>query len=785
MILLKKAIRSMLRHKKAYFSCILLMALGVWTYATMNSALLEVEKGKNNYYAEQRLGDAFASVTQIPKTALSGLEAIEGVKQVDGRIVGTFRVLMPDNRTDVIRLKGISTVVEENDDRLNAYVHEGNDLREMNDILVGHDFYQAYGYKPGDPITLVMNQAEHTFTVQGSIYSPEYVYIVENVNELFSDTTKYNIAYFDEDMMMSILGMEGVYNDLSFMFEEGVAYDDVKDQLRDALEKYGLMELYEKDDLFSYLMMEEEISGGRSMSTTIPMTFIGMAAVVLYLMLKRIIEQDRTQIGTLKAFGYSNTTILFHYIFYGLVTGSLGMLVGVGISLLTIGPYIQFYLDYYKVPMENVVTDYVYYYIGGVMSVIGGIIGAYFGARKMVHLKPVDAMRPPAPKPVKSDITLKIPFLHLILNSRGFMAVRNISRNKIRSSFVVVGIMFSYSMMAMIGMMNTMMDSMFFNQFTHVMKYDASIVLEESVDYASGIQSAMRIEGIDYAEGILDIPVLLKNGYKQTGTKLIGIREENYLYKAYDDFREINLPITREGIILGSILANNLDVEAGDMIYLSSPEFREDIKIPIYDIVNQNIGSSAFIDLKLLSDLMEQDEKINTLIFETESMDTIRETLLYSDQIQKIEDKAKTLELYESLLGSYDFLLVIMQIVAITIGFTIIYNTAVISMSERSREYATLRVLGLHVKEVKEIMSFEYWMLCFVGIVLGIPFTRFLNYGLVNSMDVDAFSWPVNVSTEAYIIGAIGCIIAVAIANFTSVKAIKKLDLVEVLKERE
>jgi putative ABC transport system permease protein len=745
------------------------MALGVWTYATMNSALLEVEKGKDNYYEEQRLGDAFASVTQIPKTALSGLEAIEGIKQVDGRIVGTFRVLMPDNRTDVIRLKGISTVVGENDERLNAYVHEGNDLREMNDILVGHDFYEAYGYKPGDLITLVMNQAEHSFTVQGSIYSPEYVYIVENVNELFSDTTKYNIAYFDEEMMMSVLGMEGVYNDLSFMFEEGVVYEDVKDQLRDALEKYGLIELYEKDDLFSYLMMEEEISGGRSMSTTLPMTFIAMAAVVLYLMLKRIIEQDRTQIGTLKAFGYSNTTILFHYIFYGFVTGSLGMLVGVNISLLTIGPYIQFYLDYYKVPMENVVTDYVYYYVGGVMSVIGGIIGAYFGARKMVHLKPVDAMRPP----------------RLILNSRGFMAVRNISRNKIRSSFVVVGIMFSYSMMAMIGMMNTMMDSMFFNQFTHVMKYDASIVLEEQVDYASGIQSAMRIDGIDYAEGILDIPVLLKNGYKQTGTKLIGIREENYLYKAYDDFREINLPIKGDGIILGSILASSLDVEVGDMIYLSSPEFREDIKIPIYDIVNQNIGSSAFIDLKLLSDLMEQDEKINTLIFETESMDTIRETLLYSDQIQKIEDKAKTLELYESMLGSYDFLLVIMQIVAITIGFTIIYNTAVISMSERSREYATLRVLGLHVKEVKEIMSFEYWLLCFVGIILGIPFTRLLNYGLVNSIDVDAFSWPANVSTEAYIIGAIGCIIAVAIANLTSVKAIKKLDLVEVLKERE
>ncbi len=152
---------------------------------------------------------------------------------------------------------------------------------------------------------------------------------------------------------------------------------------------------------------------------------------------------------------------------------------------------------------------------------------------------------------------------------------------------------------------------MFFNQFTHVMKYDASIVLEEPVDYASGIQSAMRIEGIDYAEGVLDIPVLLKNGYKQTGTKLIGIREGNYLYKAYDDFREINVPITRDGIIIGSILASSLDVEAGDTIYLSGPAFSEDIKIPILDIVNQNIG----IDNKKFLHLHPLDIAIDTILF--------------------------------------------------------------------------------------------------------------------------------------------------------------------------
>lgn len=785
MILLKKTIRSMLRHKKAYISCIILMALGVWAYTTMNTALYEIENGKNDYYSENRLGEAFATVAQIPKSSLQMLNEIEGIKQVDGRVIQNLRVVLPDNLDEVIRLRVISTVIGENNRRLNAYVQTGNDLTSTKDILIGYDFYNAYGYEPGDSITLLVNQKTYDFNVSGYVYSPEYVYIVENQNEFFSDTTKFNVAYVDENLLMTLLGMEGVYNDLSFTFEEGYTYDDVKDELETELNAYGLIALYERDDLFSYMMLEEEIRGGRSMSTTIPMTFVGMAAIVLYLMLKRIIEQERTQIGTMKAFGYSNRTVLLHYISYGFITGLIGAIVGLTISALTISPYIQFYLDYYKMPIGTSVTNFKYYYIGGFWSIVGGIIGAYFGAKKVVQLNPAEAMRPKAPPPVKKDITHAIPFLKTILNSRGIMTVRNISRNKVRSSFVILGIMFSYSMMVMIGMMSGLVDTMFFNQFTHVLKYDAEIALGQMVPYDEGIQSATSMDSIPYAEGLLKIPALLKNGYEKEGTVIVGIKEGNHNYKVYDDVRNINIQLDKEGIVLGSLLADLLNVQKGDYVYVESPYLDNDQKLYISDIVNQNLGSSAYIDLAYLSDLMDQDLMINSLIIDSMATSDIRQELIASDVVTKIEDKEKTLELYETLLGSYDFIILILQMIAIIIGFTIIYNTAVISMSERSREYATLRVLGLTINEVKEIMSLEYWLLSFIGMALGVPFALFLNTSLINSIDVDAFSWPATIPGYAYIIGAIGCILAVAFSNMTSVKAIKKLDLVEVLKERE
>jgi len=215
------------------------MAIGVWTYTTMNTALNEIESGKDEYYKEQRLGDAFASVSQIPKTAVKGLEEIKGIKQAEGRIVKDIRVLLPENKKEVIRLRAISTVIGENDTRLNAYVNNsGNDLSASWDVLIGADFYNAFGYEPGDSIRFLVDRRTYDFTVQGSIYSPEYVYIVENQGDLFSDTTKFNIAYMDEKKMMSMFGMEGVYNDLSFTFDDGYTYDDVRYELERELNKY-------------------------------------------------------------------------------------------------------------------------------------------------------------------------------------------------------------------------------------------------------------------------------------------------------------------------------------------------------------------------------------------------------------------------------------------------------------------------------------------------------------------------------------------------------------------
>ncbi|MDR2940048.1 MAG: ABC transporter permease, partial [Clostridiales bacterium] len=153
--------------------------------------------------------------------------------------------------------------------------------------------------------------------------------------------------------------------------------------------------------------------------------------------------------------------------------------------------------------------------------------------------------------------------------------------------------------------------------------------------------------------------------------------------------------------------------------------------------------------------------------------------------IASIENSSQTLQSYLNMLSTYTGLIWVMNILAIIVAFAIIYNTSVISLSEREREFATLRVLGLQIKEVSEIMSFEYWVLCFFGIILGFPFNDFLKLQMSNMIEVEMFSIPTYTPPEAYVNAIVGCIAAVFISNFTASRNIKKFDMVEVLKERE
>jgi len=760
---------------------VFLIALGIMMFVAMNVAGEGLDMAVQRFYKDHRLPDVFASVDAMPASAADRLSLIEGIRVAEARYVFEARVEVPGS-DEIITMRLVS-VTEETE--LNQLFISGSPLTAENDLLVNTSFFTAHGMSEGDPITIFVGGRGFTFYVQGTAMSPEYGYITRGGADLLPDETGFGIGFISAGTMGRLTNSTGIANDIVFSLEEGYTFDDVKIGLEDALARYGLNALFDREDQASFAMLKMQVEGMISVASALPMIFVLMATAVLYLMMKRVIEQDRTQIGTLKALGYSNIKVLLHYISYGAITGLVGGLLGFAGGYAMSGFYLEMFLQFFLLPDITNTVDPVYIVYSFVMAVGGGVAGAFFGAFKTLRLSPSQSMRPENPVLIKYDIVGSLGFLKYILTSRGSMALRSITRNWKRSVFVVIGVMFSFGLLTLSGSMDNMVDRLIMSQFTDIQVYGVKIPLVRPVPYEKAVGDAYAIEHVTRAEGLLELPVQLNYRHLSTGVILMGIEQDAVLYKIADTNLRVSYPPPTDGVILSGSIATKLDARAGDIITISSPVLRDDIHLPVTRVVEQNIGGGAFMELGELSGLFGMPRTATSVVLDTDNLQHLKEHLRGSANVATIEDKDSTLQKYLDMMAMYSSIYLILQITCAAVAFAIIYNTATISLSERKREYATLRVLGMTLKEVCEIMNFEYWVLSVLAMALGVPFAVFLNNSMNAMVDMDMMSMPSTLPPNAFLVGVVGCVAAVMLSNYSAKRRIRTFDMVEVLKERE
>jgi putative ABC transport system permease protein len=763
-----------------------LVAIAVYMFTAIGAAADALAQGEKVYYREQRMADVFAKVSALPRAMASSLTQIPGVDEALLRLTYDGRVLMAGHEK-TIWLRLISYDASYPGKPLNAPVVQGNPLSGAYDIWPSQGFLDIHGLKIGDSLTVAVKGREVDFNIAGGANAPDFAYAVRDATELYPDHEAFGVAFVGERTLNLLLDSRDMYNDLAFSLQNGWTFEDVKSPLQEALAPYGLMELVARKDQFSAAMLKMEINSIKSMSVAMPVLFALMAAVVLTLMMKRVIEQERTQIGTLKAFGYTNFEILSHYMLYGLVTGAVGGAVGLLLGAASVGALMDMYTQFFTLPGVSRSLAPGLAVQAMALAAGAGMLGAYGGARPALALAPAEAMRPPAPPPVKSDILKKLPFLWAVLSSRGGMGLRNISRAKLRSVFIVLGITFSFSMIAMMWPMMDLMSDMMSVKYTRIQTYDAKLTLRAPQDRGRAQRDALGLPGVFAAETLREIPAELRRGHLKAGTILYGLRPGQHLYRLYDETSRAVRPLPASGLVLTKSAAEDLNVVAGQTLWVTTPYNEDEIPLLVSGVVTQNMVPAAYMDAEALNAMLNLPDQAESLMVRTQDMEGLKAKLDTLDNVAGFEETKSAMLNFSQMMSSYESLLYVMALLGIVVAFAIIYNSSTISLSEKQREYATLRVLGMRVGEVGEIHGFEYWTLFILGSLLGIPFTKLLMVAMnemVKNM-LEAFEMPTDVKLSGLIAGFVGCTAAVLLSNLSTRGKLKKLDLVDVLKERE
>jgi len=787
-MLWKKVFRDLNQNKGAYLACIVIVVIGLMVFTAFSMVLDNLKMSQNSFYENQNFADGFIQVQALPFAEVQKLESIDGIADIQGRLVKDVRVLFPD-REDNVYLRLVSMDPDKEHPINGALLIHSIPLSHRGaNIWVDNTFFDANNLELNDNVEIVAGGKKRELQVVGVGQSPEFIYALRTAADIYPTPENFGIAFVPLEIMKSLFPQEKAFNDVVFTLEPEADFDNVKELLEYELKPYGLTALFPRDDQISHLLLMGELDGLEAMAKALPVMFLSIAAMILYIVLKRLIEQQRGQIGILKAVGYTQREIVFHYLSYAVIIGLTGGIVGAVLGIFLSYPFTAFYQLFFNMPglVGSFTPKYLIFSI--VLSLGFSLVAGYQGCKQILTLEPAEAMRPPAPPIGKQVLLEKISVIWNMLTVQGMMAVRNISRNKGRSAFIFVGIMLCFAISSFTWSMNDLFQKMLYDQYEKVEVYDVKVTLSRPLNEKNVVRELERFPGVKNAEAMAEIPVTLKHKWHKQDTLLLGLPLDSQLYNIVDkEYNKVSPP--KNGLLLSERLASILGADIGTVLTVESPMMRKTghEQLEIVGIIPQYLGMNAYMELGAVQNFLNQGGLATSIMLniEEQNISSFQEKYIQSDVIAGVDEQKQRLGKMQEMMESYGSMIYIYMVIGIIIGFAIIYSSSIITVSERSRELASMMVLGMTPAEVLSVITFEQWFIGIPAMAAGVPLSKLMLSGISQAVSTDVFTMPVIITFSSFILGSLVTIISVWIAQRAAARKISGLSLVEVLKSIE
>ncbi len=777
----KKLLRDLLENKGANLAAIVVVSIAIMLFVGASISLNTLIDSRDTAYEINNFPDVYAKLISISDKKISSLQNIDKIKSFEPRLVEELKIA---NTNKTIRMMSITN-------NIGKYVLvEGSAPRENAfEILIDEKFAEANNYKIGQDITVISNGVKKNMKICGTMFTAEGIYSIRDNSTIMPNYSIFSLGFTDIASLQRLTG-KNYYNEILFDLKDNVEFEDVKNDIKREIENYGLINLYPQDDQISDTMIDGEIDEQRSLMIVMPIIFLSVAILVMGIMVKRIIEQQRMQIGILKSFGYSDFQVGFHYASYclviGLIGGIIGCVCGVGFGHIMLSAYKMFF----NMEFINNHSQTQLFIMGIALSSVFSVAAGINAATKAVKIMPSEAMRQEAPKSGKKMFLEALPVFNLIFNSRGKMSVRNISRNKKRSFFIILGIALGFAISVLPWSLLDLMDKMIFDRYRYTEKYDIKIFLNGFTSKSGGENALNSMSKIQYKQGILEVPVTVEYQGVKEDTVAIGLQQDSRLYTVVDDDKN-KVDIPSGMIVLSEKLAEKLNTNVGDYVSLKSPysKYKEDKHyIKVGKIVKQSIGMNGYLDITYLSDILGYEDMCNSILLKVEDENYIydlREKFQDLEKIVSIQSKVENMAQIRQRMETMYSMIYFMAIIAASMTFAIVYNTFVVVLLERQREISTLMVLGMKEKEVLSIISLEQNITSIIGVILGLPIGKLFIIIMAKTIITDTFTMPTDMSLNSVLIALVLLVISVVSAQLLASRKLNKIEIVDVLKSGE
>jgi putative ABC transport system permease protein len=781
--LYRKLFRDLLHMRGQATAIALVIACGVASFVSMRAMYLSLLRSQADYYTQHRFADVFVELKRAPDWVAERIRQIPGVAQAETRVVMDVTVDVPGLQEPAVgRMISIPARQAQG---LNAlFLRQGRYLSPTggNEVIASEAFAEANKLELGSELRAVINGRWQKLRIVGIALSPEYIYEIRGGGSLFPDNKRFGVLWMSAETLEPALNMKGAFNSIAVSLLPGANEEDVISQMDRELDSYGTLGAYGRSDQVSHRFISDEISQNRITATVIPAIFLAVAALLVHLSFTRLVNTQRSEIAVIKAFGFSNWQVGAHYVEFSLLVAIAGYLLGCGVGWYFGIKLATLYAEFYRFPILVYRPELHIFFLAALITFVTAIAGAIGAVARAVSLPPAEAMRPEAPSRFRPMIIdkLNMPFISPALR----MILRNLERRPLRalaSAFAIsCSVMIIVVEFGLFDALNRMMEV----QFRDIQREDIAVTLNEVHSARTQFELA-RLPGVIRSEEFRAVPVRLRFQHRSRKTSILGLRENSELHLIVDDHgNQLSLPL--EGIVLSSTLAGLLGVVPGDRLSVEVLEGKRPVRsIVVAATVDELLGTNAYMNLYALNRLMHEDHSISGSLMQVDAgkQEQLYQRLKQLPAVAAVSIKAAAVNSFkETISRSMTLSIGTLIIFASVIAAGMIYNGARISLSERSRELATLRILGFTRREITFILLGEQALLTMVALPFGFVAGYALCAILAIRLQTELYRMPLVVQPASYGLAFLIVLFA-AIASGTLVsRRVASLDIVSVLK---
>lgn len=760
-MLKKKMFRDIKNNLSQFITIFLMVAIGVMAYFGIEAYMSGMQETADKFYTENNLQDLNVVGTNFTESDLEKIKSIDNVKDAERKL--SITGITNDDKTLLLNF------IEENNIS-KFYVKDGEKFDKNKSGVWLDEFYaKENNISVGDKILIKYDSFSKEEVVLGLINVPDHIYDTKDSSELYPNRKEFGFAY------LSINELPEEYQVYNYVMVDVDNKDNVL-SVKENIEKNveSALGVIKIQDTASYKTYQGEVDEGKTYIGVFSGLFLFIAMLSVITTMNRVIKNERIEIGTLKALGFSNSKVLFHYIGYGFWISLFAAIAGLFLGYFFIGNiFISLEMSFFEVPNGHPVVKFSGFILAAFVVLLVSFI-TYLSSKSILKENPAESLRKKMPKVKKNSLNLTTKGFLKNLSFSSKWNIRDMLRNKMRTIMGVVGVASSCMLIVCaLGMLNSM--NYFIDlQFEKIYNFDYKLNLMENLSD----EELESIESIYGNESSKSYGIEIKQEDGKESNNLFVTDASDYIRFVDDKDNFIKLD-NDEGVYITYKLAKNENKKVGDTItwhiYGSDTYYTSKIVGLNKDPQNQNISATR----KYLESL--------GIKYTPDSIYTNKDLKDVSNikNVTVIQDKDALKESMDSMLSMMKTMLALIIGIAAVLGIIIIYNLGILSFTEKEYQFATLKVLGFSDKKIKGIFIKQNNWIAIMSIIIGLPLGYYLTDWLFKTAIEEHYDFGANIKPLTYIIALIGTFVISYLVSKFLARKVNKIDMVSSLKGNE